>query len=249
MDKTISNRIFIALIAVYALMAALGVFLPQDASGTTISSQQLPAPLWVIVLANVGLAVVIYGGFGFLGLTLARKLNLPEIWDAAVSNRNRFLVPALTGVAVGAVIILGDLLFSPFNGIGHFPHPPFPTSIVASIGAGIGEEVMFRLFFISFWTWLVSKVILRGRWQAQVFAVVSFLAAIAFGMGHLPGLMFQFGWTDMSQVPPMLLAEILLLNGILAGFAACYFKKYGFLAAVGTHLWADLVWHVVWGLL
>jgi hypothetical protein len=249
MDKTISNRIFILLIAVYALVAAVGVYLPQDAFGNTIRADQLPAPLIVIALANAGLAIVIYGGLGFIGLILTRKLDLPEIWDSAVTNRQRFLIPAMIGLGVGVVIIIGDLIFAPINGIGHFPHPPFPTSVVASIGAGIGEEIMFRLFFISFWTWLVSRVILHNRWRTQVYWVISFVSAIVFGLGHLPSIMFIFGWTSMAQVPPMLLVEMILLNGILSIFAAYYFKKYGFLAPVGIHFWADILWHVIWGLL
>jgi hypothetical protein len=31
--------------------------------------------------------------------------------------------------------------------------------------------------------------------------------------------------------------------------AAWYFKKSGFLAAVGVHFWADIAWHVVFGAL
>ena len=108
---------------------------------------------------------------------------------------------------------------------------------------------MFRLFFISFWTWLVSRIILRGRWQAHVYWVVSVFSAIAFGMAHLPSLMFLQGWTSMTQVPPVLLTEIMLLNGVLSLIAAYCFKKFGFLAPVGIHLWADVVWHVIWGLL
>jgi hypothetical protein len=203
----------------------------------------------VIALVSAGIALLLYGGLGFIGLVLTRKLGLPEIWDSAVSNRQRFLIPALVGLGVGAVIIIGDLIFSPINGIGHFPHPPFPTSIFASIGAAIGEEVMFRLFFISFWTWLVSKIILRGRWQTQVYGFISIVSAIAFGLGHLPGVMFLQGWTSMAQVPSMLLVEMILLNGILSLFAAYYSKKYGFLAPVGIHFWADILWHVIWGLI
>jgi hypothetical protein len=46
----------------------------------------------------------------------------------------------------------------------------------------------------------------------------------------------------------MLLVEMILLNGILSLIAAYYFKKSGFLAPVGIHFWADIVWHVIWGL-
>jgi hypothetical protein len=43
------------------------------------------------------------------------------------------------------------------------------------------------------------------------------------------------------------MAEIILLNGVISFFAACYFRKYGFLAAAGIHFWADVVWHVIFG--
>jgi hypothetical protein len=140
------------------------------------------------------------------------------------------------------------LLFSRYNGIGRLIHPPFPTSLVASVSAGIGEEMLFRLFFISFWTWLIGKLILRGRGQTIVFWVVAVLAAFAFAASHLPTLMIIAGASDPSQLPPVLLAEILLINVPIGLCAAYFFKKYGFLAPVGIHFWVDVVWHVLWGL-
>jgi hypothetical protein len=248
MDRTISNRIFVALVLIYAGLAGVSIFLPSGMTPTSPATTELPAPLPVLALANAGIVLVLYGGLGFIGLVLSRKIGLPEIWDTAVTNRQRFLIPAIIGVGIGLVLVVADLLFAPFNGIGRFVHPPFPTSVVAAITAGIGEELMFRLFFISFWTWLIGRVILRGRWQTQVYWVVSVFSALAFAVGHLPSVMFLFGWTEMSQVPPVLLAEMILLNGLLAMVAAYLFKKFGYLAPVGVHLWADVIWHVLWGL-
>lgn len=251
MDKQISLRIFIGFIVVYAVLAGVSVFLPQGAAATpaTATPAQLPAPMPVMALIGAGAVLVLYGTLGLLGFYLARNLGFVELWDARVTNRQRLLIPALVGVAVGILIIIGDLIFRPINGIGHFPHPPFPTSVVAAITAGIGEEIMFRLFFICFWTWLVSKVILRGRFQTIVYWVVSLFSAVAFGFGHLPSLMFLEGWATFSQVPAILLAEVLLLNGILSIAAAYFLRKVGFLGPVGVHLWADIVWHVIWGML
>jgi hypothetical protein len=248
MDRNLSNRIFALLIAIYIVMVLLNFFLPQDSSGMLVPAEQTPASPVVMALANAGIVLVLYGGLGWLGLLLSRKLSLPEIWDATVSNQQRFVVPALVGLGTAIFFVLGDLLFSPINGIGRLPHPPFPTSIVASISAGIGEEIIFRLFFISFWTWLVARVILQARWQAPVYAAFSFLSAIAFSMAHLPALMFLQGWSDFSQVPVMLLVEIFLLNGTLSILAAYYFKKYGLLAPIGIHFWTDIFWHALWGL-
>jgi membrane protease YdiL (CAAX protease family) len=227
-------------------MAAISIFLPQDAFGTTIRPDQMPAPPALVALVNAGIVLVVYGGLGLVGLRLARRLGLPEIWDAAVSNRGRFAIPALVGAGVGVVLIIGDVLFSSINGVGRLAHPPFATAIVASVAAGIGEETLFRLFLISFWTWLIAVVLLRGHWQPIVYWLVAILAALAFGMAHLPALMYAHGWASLGQVPPMLLAEILLLNGLLGMVAAWAFRQYGFLAPVGVHFWADIVWHVIW---
>lgn len=247
MDKTNSVRTFVILIVVYALLAAASLFLPQGTA--TVPAAQSPFSLPVLALANGLLVLLVYGGLGLLGLLLARKLGLPEIWDAGVSNRQRFLLPGLVGAGTGILIIAGDLIFAPINGVGRLPHPPFPTSVVASLAAGIGEETIFRLFFISFWTWLIAKIILRGRLLNVVYGVVSIFSAVAFAMSHIPSLMYLQGWTTMNQVPPMLILELLLLNGSISIFAAYYFRKSGFLAPVGVHLWADVVWHVLWGLL
>jgi hypothetical protein len=91
-------------------------------------------------------------------------------------------------------------------------------------------------------------VLLRGRWQIPIYWVVSVVAALAFAMAHLPALMFFHGWTALSQVPTMLLVEVVLLNGLLSILAAWVFKRSGFLAPVGLHFWTDIVWHVLWGL-
>lgn len=215
----------------------------------SLPEQELPASKPVVALASAGIILVVYGGLGFLGLALSKKLSFPSILDPDVSHRQRLVIPAYLGVATGVFIILADLLFKRLHPFGALPHPPFPTSIVVSVSAAIGEEVIFRLFFIPFWVWLISSVLLRGKWQRQVFWAVAALSALAFALGHLPSLMLVLGLNTISRVPAALLAEIVLLNGLLSILAAALFKRYGFLAAVGVHFWADVVWHVVWGLL
>ncbi len=248
-NKKISLWIFVGLILVYAFLTGLSTFLPQGAALSNLPAKQMPASPGVMALASGALVLVVYGALGLIGFFLARRLGLPEIWDSRVTNTQRFLNPAMLGVAVAILLIGGDLIFARVNGIGLFPHPPFPTSIVAALAAGIGEETMFRLFFISFWTWLVSKIILRGRGLTTVYWVISILSAVVFGISHLPSIMFLHNWTTMSQVPPILIAELVLLNGIIGIVAARAFQKWGFLGPVGVHFWADVVWHVFWGAL
>jgi hypothetical protein len=242
-----SLKIYILLVLVLALSNAFQAYFQVYQS--FMPPAELPAPPLVLALANAGIAIFLYGGLGFIGLKLAERLGFAGIWESDVTNRQRFVVPALIGAICGVFLIISDLIFSPFNGIGRFVHPPFPSSMLASLSAGIGEEIIFRLFFIPFWVWLISIIILRGRRQNQVFWIISKISALAFALGHLPSLMILYGFKSVGDISPVLIIEIILLNGIISMLAAYYMRKFGFLAAAGIHFWTDIVWHVVWGVL
>jgi len=61
--------------------------------------------------------------------------------------------------------------------------------------------------------------------------------------------MILFGFKTIREIPSVLISEIILLNGVISIFAAYYFRKYGFLAAVGIHFWTDIIWHTIWGMI
>jgi len=238
-----SIKIYLGLIVTLAILSAINVFLPQG-SFLPILPEELPASKPMLALVNAVIMLILYGGLGFIGLKLSQKLGFADIWDSKVTNKQRFLIPTLVGIAIGVFFIFADIILSQFHTLGPLPHPPFPTSLVASAVAGIGEEIIFRLFFISFWVWLVSFVILKRRCQNQIFWIIAILSALAFALGHISSVMLLFGLNAVNEFPPALLSEIILLNGVLSIFAAYYFRKFGFLAAVGIHFWADVIWHV-----
>jgi len=247
MEKvSLSIKIYIGLIVTLAILAAINVFLLQ---GAFLPTQTLPASKPVLALVNAAVMLILYGGLGFIGLKLSQNIGFADIWDIKVSNKQRFLIPALVGGGMGIFFILVDVIFCKFHTLGPIPHPPFPSSFVASATAGIGEEVIFRLFFISFWVWLISYIILKKRWQNKVFWVVTLFSALAFALGHFPSVMILFGLNTIQEIPFALISEIILLNGVISFFAAYYFRKYGFLAAVGIHFWTDIIWHVIWGII
>lgn len=243
---SLSLKIYIGLIITLAILAAINVFLPQ---GAFLPTQELPASKPVLALVNAIITLVLYGGLGFIGLKLSQKIDFADIWNSKISNKQRFLIPALIGVGIGVFFILADVVLSKFHNLGSIPHPPFPTSLVASVTAGIGEEVIFRLFFISFWVWLISYVIFKKRWQNQIFWIVTLFSALAFALGHFPSVMILFGFKTIREIPFILISEIILLNGVVSLLAAYYFRKFGFLAAVSIHFWTDVIWHVIWGMI
>jgi len=249
MNKILSSiRTFVGLVISLGVLTAIGVFLPQgDFSSLPGGQQSLPASKPIVAVLSAGVILLVYGGLGFVGLILSQKLGFADIWDKKVSNRKRFLFPAAYGFGLGFFFILADSVIGRLHAFGPLPHPPFPTSFVASAAAGIGEEIIFRLFFIPFWVWLIAYVILKKRRQDQVFWIIAIISAIVFALAHIPSIMIIFGLETISEIPAALLTEILLLNGIITLFAAYHFRKYGFLAAVGIHFWADVVWHVFWG--
>jgi membrane protease YdiL (CAAX protease family) len=239
-----SVKVLLLLDVLLAVLTGLYVVSPQY---PVASTRALPAPLPVLAVVSAVGIFFLYGALGLVGLLLARRLGLPEIWDAKVTNRERFLVPAIAGVGLGILFILSDLVLRNVNTVGAIPHPPFPSSVLASATAGIGEEMIFRLFLISFLTWLLSVKILKGRQQDGVFWGMAVVSALAFGLAHLPALMILLGIGSFQAIPAAFLAEFLLLNGVLSLVAAWFFRRTGFLAAVGVHFWADVVWHVLFG--
>jgi len=246
---TLSTKIFLGLLFALTALVFVSAYLPMGSFAVSQEAQPMLAaiPKHILGLANAGIVLAVYGFLGLLGLWFSKKVGLPEIWDEKVANRQRFFRPAVIGAVCGAMLIIGDIVFSRYNTIGHFIHPPFPTSLVASLSAAIGEELLFRLFFISFWFWILSFFFRKSK--TLIFWIVSFVSALAFAAGHFPAFIYLYGYKTLAEIPPVLIWEIVALNGIVALAAAWQFKKAGYLAAVGVHFWADIVWHVIWGLL
>ena len=179
----------------------------------------------------------IYGGLGLVGLKISKKLKFADIWDEDVSNSKRFLQPLYIGLGLGIFFILLDLIISNFHSLGPLPHLPFLLSLVASITAAISEEVITRLFFISFWVWLIAYVLMKKRYLNSVFWIVSILSAIIFTIMHIPSIFTVYGLNTINKIPTILLIELFILKGSLSLFAAYNFRKYGFLTAVGIYFW------------
>ena len=240
--QAISGRIFTGLLLALVFLSILSLFLPQGAF-LPLPEEEFVFSLPVTALISGLAIIIIYGGLGWLGMSLARKLGFPELYDEKITNKQRFFLPGLAGAAIGVFFILVDLAQAQFHSLGRFPHPPFPTAIVASATAAVGEEMIFRLFLITFLLWLIRKKPTSNGafWSVAVFS------ALAFAFGHLPSLFILFGLEGINGLPFPFLSAVVLLNGVLSLFAAGYFRKYGFLAAVSLHFWTDIVWHVIWG--
>ena len=242
--------VFSIMLAVYALCAFLtyAFFIDQLTTMAKTPMPKMDVSNTVLGLANAGIVLVAYGLFGLLAYWFARKLKLPGIFNADGNWRRWFLTPLWIGLGCGVFVVVGDLLFAPVNGIGRFPHPGFPVSILASLSAGIGEEILFRGFVFGLWGLLLNWLFKRFNGRSAALWTANVIAALAFGAGHLGTLLVLTGAASLSELSPVLLAEVFILNGAIGLIAGQRYMKDGLLAATGVHFWSDVVFHVVWGL-
>jgi hypothetical protein len=244
--------VFAVLLFIYAsLVMATYQFIPLDQLIPTqiATPPPLDIPRWQLGLANAGIAIVVYGLAGLAGMWFARKLEIPAIYREGAGWRTWVLRPALLGLVIGVVVVIVDQIFARANATTGFAHPAFPFSIIASASAGIGEEIMFRGFVMGLWAFLLNLLLRRGSGKRAALWVGNVIAALAFSAGHLPSAMMMFGATTLAEIPGWVLAEGLLLNGLVGLVAGERYIKDGLAAAMGIHFWTDIVWHVLWPLL
>jgi hypothetical protein len=243
--------VFAVLLLVYALSIFITYtfFMDQIAASAGVPMPEMPVPDAVIGLANAGIFLVIYGLLGLAGYWFARKLGLPGIFSEDGNWRRWVLIPLFLGLASGVLLIIGDMLFAPINGFGHFVHPPFPMSIFASLSAGIGEEIMFRGFVFGLWAFILNWLFKRFNGRTAALWTANGIAALAFAAGHLGTVLVLTGASSLSDLSPVLLLEVFLLNGVIGLVAGERYMKDGLVAAVGVHFWTDMVFHVLYGLL
>ncbi len=221
-----STQTYLGLIAFLVLVKIIFLLFP---TAFPLAEQQ-SAFAWTTI---AGVALM-----GLVGLFLSSRAGFPEMWDQHVSNRQRFIVPTLIGLAYGLITVVNDLADpSPV-------HLPLPLSIPFYAFGAIFLEIMLRLFAVTVIVWLLSNLLFRGRWQAQAFWIAAIIAAL---YEPLPHLREQLGAAPGIAAPSILLNWITEPLFVANLVAAWLFRKYGFLAPVTMRLSFYLVWHIIYG--
>ena len=247
-----------AMLLLYGLSAAVyivipgGMLDPRSYEQLGMTPPATTMPVWQLVLANVGLILVGYSLLGLVGYWLSQRAGLPGIYRLGAGWRAWAGRPLVLGVAAGVVLVGVDLAAQRLKGYPGSAHPPFPASILASLSAGIGEEILNRLVFLSLWavilTWLLRRLRPDNSLRRPALLIANVIAALVFAASHLPGAMMMTGVSTPAALPPVLLAEIFLLNGVVGLIAGEVYIRDGLVGASGVHFWCDVVWHVVYGL-
>ncbi len=231
-----------------------------DLQGELLESLELPMPLPALLAIQVVQSAVLFGLLTAAGLFFASRVGLSApILDSvtrgeSASDKFRAILPIsiIAGVVASALIVgLEIAFFQPalLRELGdsadslnlQVTQPAAWKGFLASFYGGIVEEVLLRLFVMSLFVWLgsfISKTP-EGKPTSAVFWIAIVLAAVLFGLGHLPAT------ANLFPLTPLVITRAIVLNG-LGGLAFGYlYWKRGLESAMIAHFSADIVLHVL----
>lgn len=174
---------------------------------------------------------------GFAALKLAARTGFPDIWDKGISNKQRLLIPLLTGFGFGIIMMIIAYALQL-----DVPMVKFPYSIPVYFSGGILSEILFHLIPIVILLWFVSDLVLKKRWQNEVFWILAIFLSLLEPVSQTTGL------HQMGIISNMLFTAILFIFIFTANLLPLYFfRMYGFLSAVVWRLSFYMIWHIIWG--
>lgn len=256
------------LASIFGLIAILPYSLALQ--GGLPPPDKLPMPVGQLILVQLGTQALLFAFACGIGLSFANSIglgvpilkgllfpqemgpNAPSVW----SRIRAFLPLSIIIGVVGSLLIIGldVFVFQPLlkvqlgagNALGvGSPHTPAPwQGLLASFYGGINEEILLRLLVMSFLAWIgrsISKTA-EGRPTLAVLWVANVLAAVLFGLGHLPVT------STLVTLTPLVVTRAIVLNGLVGvGFGYLYFK-HGLESAMVSHFCADLILHVLFAI-
>ena len=248
------------------LSAVAGVFCVMPYVFALVPSQGVKAahaaiPMPIAIALSLVQSALFLGAMTFSGLWAARRLGMgAPVLDAWLHGRaaapgvgRNMLIAAAWGLGTGLTILALDLfVFAPMSheGVARLleqPQPPAWMGLLASIEGGVTEEIELRLFLLSFLALGLRGLTRLGRsghepstpaLGAAVFWTANVIAAILFGLGHLPLT------SRLVALTPVVITRAVVVNGLAGLVAGSFFRRRGIETAMVTHFSADLVLHV-----
>jgi len=249
--KSLTNwKLYFTLLTASAL--SIAAVLPYIVTVQADVLKAAPIPLPVVLLASVIQSLILFAIIIFVGLRISKKLGLqiPILEKLLIGEKPDTDVKSIIKLSVflgclsGVIMILLDSqLFSQLGIEELFEQISVPVwqGFLASFYGGITEEIVMRLFFMTFILWIISKIIrIKGKaidnnwlmWSSII------IATLLFGIGHLPIT------ATLTALTPMVIVRALVLNGI-GGlvFGWLYWKK-GLEGAMIAHFSTDIIIYV-----
>jgi membrane protease YdiL (CAAX protease family) len=242
MKNVINWKIFLILLTL-SLVSVICIF-PYVLSVQGNILKTIGQPIELLFIAQFIQCFVLFSITIFFGLILTKKIGfrLPLL-EALVGKKdfrnilkNIFVMSVLTGAAVAAVIYGLDALFTAL-GVGvttHQSYAPIWQKLIAALYGGVTEELLLRLFLMALFIWLSMKLWRRNKPTRVGILVAIVLAAIIFGLGHLPIT------ASLVKLNALIVTRAVVLNGIGGVVFGWLFWKKGLESAMIAHFSADV---------
>lgn len=242
MKHTINWKIFSILLSISVVSVACVFPYVVSIQGDLLRSIGKPMELIFfaqLVQSAILFAVLIYSGMFFtkkVGFTLPLLEAIVKKEDYKAILKRIALPSALIGAVVALLLYVADYLFM-LAGVfitTHDTYAPVWQKLLASVYGGTTEEIIMRLFFVSFFAWISMKVFKRDRPTTLSIIVSIVLAAIIFGIGHLPIT------ASITEINALVVTRAIVLNGIAGIIFGLLFWKKGLESAMIAHFTADI---------
>lgn len=114
-------------------------------------------------------------------------------------------------------------------------------AFLASFYGGIAEEIMFRLFLMTFFVWVLFKIKTTKDGRPTRFQIWlgNILSSVIFGLGHLGITGF------LAAITLAVVLRAVLLNGVVGVVFGWLYWRKGLESAMIAHFSADIVLHVL----
>ncbi|MDD3190811.1 MAG: CPBP family intramembrane metalloprotease [Candidatus Pacebacteria bacterium] len=142
----------------------------------------------------------------------------------------------LIGAVTAVTIYVSDILFT-LQGAAistHQSYAPIWQKLLASFYGGIAEEILLRLFLMTFFVWIGMKMFKQEQPTKTGILISIVLAAIIFGLGHLPVT------ASLTALSPIIISRAIVLNGIGGIVFGWLFWKKGLESAIIAHFTTDV---------
>jgi hypothetical protein len=220
----------------------------------------LPLPLPVIAILELVIQSAILFLVVMAGLRMAEDLGLgaPVLSDWLAGkpwkqdNSLDLLFTVLIGLAVCAMVAFLDaMIFLPLMkatgpSLPKIVTPPMWEGLLSSLYGGLTEEILLRLFIMTLFAWLISKLLLNqeGPPSSWIMWTANLGSSLLYSLVLIPGtLALGFHFNEIY------LTRVLLLNtlpGIIFGWL--YWKR-GIESAIVAHLSGDILLQALFPLL
>ncbi|MDR0721896.1 MAG: CPBP family intramembrane metalloprotease [Treponema sp.] len=205
----------------------------------------------ITLLITVVQNLVLFSLATFFGLLLSKHIGMgiPILQDA-LEGKNQskrlksIIVPSIgLGVLAGILIVLLSIPFNKLIPELHLLEVSVSAwkSFLASFYGGIAEEILLRLFLVSLFVWITFKIKRTKDGKPTNFGIwlSIIVAAIIFGLGHLPAT------AQITSLTGLVVIRAVVLNGIGGIIFGWLYWKKGLESAIIAHFSADIILHII----